>query len=124
MLLIWKLWLPMSASSGEHRRRLQRYPRLADRPQLRPAQQGQLGQPPRQNQSLKGDRSFDGFRFSCHTHTVRQPQRKQLRQPDRRKRQLEVWQARQLPPRGRPFTILNTAVDVTERTEVAALGQR
>ena len=58
-----------------------------------------------------------------HCWQPRQPQRNRLRQPDHRKRQLEVRQAMQPPPRGRPFLILKAALDATERAGVAALGQ-
>ncbi|HUY13402.1 MAG TPA: hypothetical protein VMX16_07205 [Terriglobia bacterium] len=55
---------------------------------------------------------------------MRQLKRNHVQQQDHRKHELEVRQALQLRPGGRAFSILNTAVDATERAEVAALGQR
>ena len=50
-------------------------------------------------------------RTSCHSRTIESTSWKFGRQRNRR-------------PGGRAFSILKAAVDVTERAEVAALGQR
>ena len=52
------------------------------------------------------------------------PSRRPPRQPDRQKQKRQVRLAAQLPLKGKAFSILTAALDVTERAEVEALARR
>ena len=65
----------------------------------------------------------DSRPLPAHQH-ARQLKRNQLRQPEHRRRQLEVRQAVRPLPGEKVFSILKAALDVMERAGPAALGQR
>jgi len=90
-------------------------PPLPDRPQLRSLKRNDLQQPPRRTGSLRGSDSFEGFGF-LHIHTVR-PATADTIYGDRTVESTNWNFGRRCkpPPRGKTFTILNTAADATGR---------